>query len=168
MLVGHTTPMSSILVLLAKNRFNLPNASFRGSVQYGSTHSPNEIRAAWRRVVEGRVMHGLGRVVPTREAFVDHLIHQQDIRRPLGRPRSIAPDRLVAALDALPRIGGLLKSKKRMAGLRWRATDVDWAFGDGPEIAGPAESLVLLSSGRPAPIDDVSGDGVAPLRERLG
>jgi uncharacterized protein (TIGR03083 family) len=114
------------------------------------------------------VMHGLGRVVPTREAFVDHLIHQQDIRRPLGRPRSIAPDRLVAALDALPRIGGLLKSKKRMAGLRWRATDVDWAFGDGPEIAGPAESLVLLSSGRPAPIDDVSGDGVAPLRERLG
>ena len=33
------------------------------------------------------VNHGLTRVIPVRERMADHLIHQQDIRRPLSRPR---------------------------------------------------------------------------------
>ena len=40
-------------------------------------------------------------------------------------------------------------------------------FGDGPEVSGPAEALILLASGRQAPIDEAAGDGVAMLRERL-
>jgi uncharacterized protein (TIGR03083 family) len=167
MVVGHTTPMPSMIVLLAKHGFNVPKASRQGSVQFGSAHSPDEIRAAWRGVVDGRVMKGIAKTISKKEGFVDHLIHHQDIRRPLDRPREIPADRLLAALDAMPTIGGFVKSKQRMAGLRWRATDVDWTFGDGPEVAGPAEALVLLSSGRSAPIGDVSGDGVATLRERV-
>jgi hypothetical protein len=54
-----------------------------------------------------------------------------------------------------------------MGGLRWTATDVDWSFGDGPEVSGRAEALILLSSGRPAPIDEVSGDGVSVLEDRV-
>jgi uncharacterized protein (TIGR03083 family) len=167
MVVGHTTPVRSIVAVLARHGFNVPKASWDISVQYGTDHSPTEIRAAWRRVVDGRLRKGLARVVSTKEGFVDHLIHHQDIRRPLCRSRSIPADRLVAALDAMPTIGGFVKSKQRMAGLRWRATDVDWAFGDGPELAGPAEALILLSSGRRMPLDEVSGDGVATLDERL-
>jgi hypothetical protein len=67
----------------------------------------------------------------------------------------------------LPTIGGLVKAKQRMVGLRWRATDVDWGFGDGPEVAGPAEALILLSSGRSEPADEIIGDGAALLTERL-
>lgn len=167
MLVGHTTPMPSMLMVAVKHGFNVPKASFHGSVRYGSSHSPAEIRAAWHDVVDRRVMKGLGKVVPRKEAFADHLIHHQDIRRPLGRPRTIPADRLLAALDAMPTIGGLVKSKKRMAGLRWRATDVDWSSGDGPEVAGPAEALILLASGRAAPVVEVSGEGVATLQQRL-
>lgn len=167
MVVGHTTPMPSMVGLLAKHGFNVPKASRKGSVQYGSAHSPAEIRAAWHGVVDGRVMKGIAKTISKKEGFVDHLIHHQDIRRPLGRPRSIPADRLIAGLDAMPTIGGFVKSKQRMAGLRWRATDVDWTFGDGPEVAGPAEALILLSSGRPAPIDEVSGAGVATLEQRL-
>lgn len=167
MLLGHTTPMLSMMALVARNGFNVPKASRKGSEQYGSAHSPAEIRAGWHGMVDGRVMKGIAKVISTKEGFVDHLIHHQDIRRPLGRSRSIAADRLVAALDAMPTIGGFVKSKQRMRGLGWRATDVDWAFGDGPEVIGPAEALILLSSGRPAPIDEVSGGGVTKLKERL-
>jgi uncharacterized protein (TIGR03083 family) len=167
MVVGHTTPVRSIVVLLAKNGFSVPKASRNGSVEHGDRRSPAEIRAEWHRVVDGRVRKGLAKVVSTKEGFVDHLIHHQDIRRPLGLPRSIPVDRLRAALDAMPTIGGFVKSKQRMEGLRWRATDVDWELGDGPEVTGTAEALILLSSGRRDPLREVTGDGVTTLEGRL-
>lgn len=167
MVLGHTTPMLRMIGLLAKYRFNVPKASRNGSVEYGSAHSPEEIRAAWHGVVDGHVMKGISKTISKKEGFVDHMIHHQDIRRPLGRPRAIPEDRLIAGLDAMPTIGGFVKSKQRMDGLRWTATDVGWAFGDGSEVTGPAEVLILLASGRPAPIDEATGDGVATLKERL-
>ena len=54
-----------------------------------------------------------------------------------------------------------------MRGLTWTASDVEWSFGSGPEVTGPAEALTLLASGRRAPIGEVAGDGVATLDERL-
>jgi uncharacterized protein (TIGR03083 family) len=167
MVVGHTKPMLPMIGLLARHGFNVPKASRLGSVEYGSAHSPEELRTAWHGVVDGRTMHGIARTISKKEGFTDHLIHHQDIRRPLGRPRSIPADRLVAALDAMPTLGGFVKSKQRMGGLRWTATDVDWSFGDGPEVSGPAEALILLSSGRSAPIDEVAGDGVSVLGDRV-
>ncbi len=125
MLLGHTTPMLRMMGLLAKYRFNVPKASRIGSVEYGSAHSPDEIRAAWHGVVDGHVMNGIAKTISKKEGFVDHTIHHQDIRRPLGRSRSIPEDRLIAALDAMPTIGGFVKSKQRMDGLRWTATDVE-------------------------------------------
>lgn len=167
MVLGHTTPMPRMLGLVGRHGFNVPRASLKGSAQYGSAHSADQIRTAWHAVVDDRTTKGIARFVSKQEGFVDHLIHHQDIRRPLGRPRSIPEDRLVAALDAMPTIGGFVQSKQRMAGLRWTATDVDWSFGDGPEVTGPAEALILASSGRSASIDEVAGDGVATLRERI-
>lgn len=167
MVVGHTRPMLPMIGLIAKHGFNVPRASLKGSIDYGSSHSPAEIRAAWHDVVDGQKMNGIARTISKKEGFVDHLIHHQDIRRPLDRPRTISADRLTAALDAMPTIGGFLKSKQRMVGLRWTATDANWTCGEGPEVAGPAEALILLSSGRPAPIGEVSGDGVATLEKRL-
>jgi uncharacterized protein (TIGR03083 family) len=167
MLLGHTTPMAPMVALVAKHGFNVPKASRAESTAFGSAHSPAAIRAGWRGMVDGRTMKGISKVIPKKEGFVDHLIHHQDIRRPLGRNRTIAPDRLVAALDAMPTIGGFVKSKGRMRGLAWRATDVDWSFGDGPEVSGPAEALILLSSGRRDPLDEVTGEGVSTLDERL-
>jgi uncharacterized protein (TIGR03083 family) len=167
LILGHTTPMPRMIGLLGRYGFNVPKASLHGSAAYGSAHSPDEIRAAWHGVVDGRTMRGIAKTISKREGFVDHLIHQQDIRRPLRRPRTISDDRLVAALDAMPMVGGFVRSKKRMDGLRWTATDVDWTFGSEPEVTGPAEALVLLASGRPAPLGEVSGDGRTALQGRL-
>ena len=106
-------------------------------------------------------------MIPLKERLTDHLIHQQDIRRPLGLPREIPAERLVAALDALPTIGGFLQSKKKAAGLRFVASDVDWSYGDGPEVRGPAESLVLVMSGRPAGLDLLEGEGLPEMQRRI-
>ncbi|WP_194820441.1 maleylpyruvate isomerase family mycothiol-dependent enzyme [Nocardia sp. XZ_19_385] len=96
-------------------------------------------------------------------ALADTLVHQQDIRRPLGRPRTISADRLKLVLDhpdpfAFP--------WKRTKGLRFVATDLDWAKGRGPEVRGPGEALVLAVGGRPVVLDELAGDGVAELRRR--
>ena len=167
MLLGYTTPLPSMIVMLARYGFNVPKGSAKGSARYASEHSSAQLRSAWHDMVDHRVQKGISKVIPAKEGFVDHLIHHQDVLRPLGRTRTIADERLVAALDVMPSVGGFVKSKQRMAGLRWTATDVDWHTGTGPEVNGPAESLILLASGRPAPLGEVTGDGVATLRERL-
>lgn len=167
MLFGHTSPMPTMVGLIARSGFDVPRASRLGSAQYGSTHTAAELRGQWHSVVEGRVRKGISRRISTKELFIDHLIHHQDIRRPMDRPRSIPAERMAAALDAMPTIGGFVKSKQRMRGLAWAAQDVEWTFGSGPEVTGSGEALILLASGRRAPIDEVSGDGTSTLDERL-
>src|SRR3954447_3289025 len=75
------------------------------------------------------------------------IVHQQDVRRSVGAPRAIAPDRLTWALDyCLTRKGGGYfgvggGSYKRTRGVRLVATDTGWAGGTGPEVRGPAEAI---------------------------
>jgi uncharacterized protein (TIGR03083 family) len=95
-------------------------------------------------------------------------VHHQDIRRPLGRPRSIPEERLVAALDATPRLRSVFGARHRTRGLRFEATDVDWSWGDGPVVSGPGEALLLAMLGRSVAADDCDGPGLATFRERLG
>ena len=100
-------------------------------------------------------------------ALIDGTIHHQDIRRSLGRPRTVPADRLERVLGLVPgnpRLG----AGRRIRGLRLRANDVDWAHGDGPEVTGPGEALLMAMSGRPAALADLDGAGLATLAERLG
>ena len=81
-------------------------------------------------------------------ALTDGTIHQQDIRRALGRPRTIPERRLVAALTFS--LGApTLPTKGNVKGLKLVATDVDWTVGDGPEVTGPGEALLMAAAGRP-------------------
>lgn len=100
-------------------------------------------------------------------ALVDGTIHHQDIRRALGRPREVPHDRLERVLSLVPgnpRLG----AGRRVKGLRLRATDVDWTHGDGPEVTGPGEALLMAMSGRPAALADLGGPGHPTLAARLG
>jgi uncharacterized protein (TIGR03083 family) len=97
------------------------------------------------------------------------VIHQQDMRRPLGLARAIPEARLRAVLGVvLTRKGSInLGADRRSAGLRLRATDFDWSCGQGPEVAGPAEALVMALAGRQAALADLSGPGLVPLSGRM-
>lgn len=96
----------------------------------------------------------------------DCLIHHQDIRRPLGQPRSIPPDRISEALDVVLK-APVLPARRNAKRLRLQATDLDWTRGDGPAVTGPGEALLLALTGRAPALADLDGDGVAALRDRL-
>jgi len=94
------------------------------------------------------------------------VVHGQDIRRPLGLQHRSPPEALVAVADSWKNSNLLIGAKRRIAGLRLRATDVEWAHGDGPEVSGPMISLVVAMAGRKGAHPDLSGEGLADLAKR--
>ena len=167
MLLGHTTPMPKMLATVARYGFNISKASADMSSRYAAEHGPAELRVGWDEVVSQRVRKGIAKVIPAKEGFFDHFVHHQDMRRPTGRLRAIPEARLLAALGVMPTIGGFVGSKQRAKGLRWRATDVDWTWGEGPEVSGTGEALILAATGRGATLGELAGDGVDVLRSRI-
>jgi uncharacterized protein (TIGR03083 family) len=100
--------------------------------------------------------------------LTDLQVHGQDMRRPLGLPHGLRLDRLRISLDFL--VGGRavgFAPRRRLAGLRFEGTDLDWAWGTGPVLAGPAEALALAMTGRSVALAELDGDGVPILRSRL-
>ena len=61
---------------------------------------------------------------------------------------------------------GFMGNKKRIAGVKLVATDMDWTHGEGPEARGTGEALLMAICGRPSVVDELSGDGVETLRSR--
>ena len=97
----------------------------------------------------------------------EELASISEFARGLGLSRQVPEERLVAALGVAPGLSGFVGAKKRSAGLRLVATDVDWSHGDGPEVRGTGEALLLAMTGRRVVLDELHGDGVATLRDRL-
>jgi uncharacterized protein (TIGR03083 family) len=98
------------------------------------------------------------------------MIHQQDVRRPLGLDRTIPEGRLTLILSlCLTRAGSLSLvpgSRKLSQGLRLIATDVDWSAGQGMEVRGTAEAILMAINGRKSAIDDLTGPGSEVLAAR--
>jgi uncharacterized protein (TIGR03083 family) len=99
-------------------------------------------------------------------ALTDGTIHHQDIRRALGLPRNIPEHRLVPALTFS--LGApTLPSKGNAKGLKLVATDADWTTGDGLEVSGPGEALLMALAGRPQALEELDGAGLPALRSRI-
>lgn len=115
---------------------------------------------------EYAVPRGLTAALGGAIALTDGVIHHQDIRRPLGLPRVVPEDRLRVALPFSLR-SPVLPSHRNARGLRLVATDLDWTHGEGAEVRGPAEALMLALAGRPVALDELSGAGLETLRARV-
>jgi uncharacterized protein (TIGR03083 family) len=100
-------------------------------------------------------------------ALTDGTIHHQDIRRALGLPRAAPVSRLPAVLD-VALTAPTLPVRRNARGLRLVATDIDWSTGDGPEVTGSGEALLMSSAGRPQAVDELRGPGLTTLRSRVG
>lgn len=125
--------------------------------------TPDELRAMVRaHLSPSGLTSGLG----GRIALLDGMVHQQDIRRPLGLPRVIAPDRLRVAL-AFARYAPPIRGAWRARGVRLVATDLDWSHGRGPEVQGSGEALLMAMAGRAAALGDLTGPGKTTLAHRL-
>jgi uncharacterized protein (TIGR03083 family) len=94
------------------------------------------------------------------------LVHGQDMCRPLGIRRDLPEAHLIPVADFVKDDVHIFGAKKRIAGVKLTATDMDWSHGSGPEVTGPAEALVMMMAGRVVALDDLSGEGKAALVAR--
>ncbi|MGH9185745.1 MAG: maleylpyruvate isomerase family mycothiol-dependent enzyme [Acidimicrobiales bacterium] len=167
--VGH-------LVYLAEMRYGrLLTDPFRYRTPLGINRSINAMAIHYGREEPRRLVRRLrasagGRfrapLLPPVTALGEVITHSLDATRPLGIERQIDPELVVAVLDLYKRIGPILGARGRVRGLRLVATDIEWSTGMGPDVRGPAASLLLAVAGRPAGLDDLEGEGLAVLRER--
>jgi uncharacterized protein (TIGR03083 family) len=128
-----------------------------------SQMSPDELLDFLRRHLRAQgLTAGFGGMI----AFVDGTVHHQDIRRALGYPRTVPVNRLERILPLVPgnpRLG----AGRRIRGLRLQATDVDWQHGNGPEVKGTGEALLMAMTGRRAALRELVGPGLTTLAERM-
>jgi uncharacterized protein (TIGR03083 family) len=103
---------------------------------------------------------------PVTAMLGEMVVHGEDIRRPLGLSRQYPEETLVTMAEFYKGSNLLIGSKRRIAGLRLKATDATWASGDGPEVSGPMASLLLAMTGRRQVYGDLSGEGLATLAGR--
>ena len=124
---------------------------------------PAVVLSALRNAAENRRPQPGARPV---RGLMHVLVHGQDMCRPLGITRDLPEAHLVPVADFVKDDVHLFGAKKRIAGLKLTATDLDWSHGNGPEVTGPAEALVMMMAGRLVALDDLSGEGKAALATR--
>jgi uncharacterized protein (TIGR03083 family) len=90
-------------------------------------------------------------------ALSHDVIHGLDITTAAGLERHVPFDRLRIVLDAIePRQVSYFGVD--LDGIRLQATDVDWSYGSGAELRGPAQDLLLVLCGRTLPDGHITGE----------
>ena len=145
---------------LVRTRFSLERANAARLAQT-STMGPAEILQQFRAYPRPV---GLTSAFGGRIGLADGLIHHQDVRRALGRPRLVPVERLQVvipfALWAPP-----LPGRRLAGGLRLVPTDADAVWGNGIDVFGSAEALLMGIAGRDVHAE-LSGPGAAILARR--
>jgi uncharacterized protein (TIGR03083 family) len=93
------------------------------------------------------------------------IVHSEDIRRPLGLTHAYPTDAIVQVADFFKGSNLIIGTKRRISGLKLRATDAEWSTGDGPEVTGPILALLMAMTGR-KPATELTGEGVQALAAR--
>ena len=131
-----------------------------------------------RRATTTETLAAFDRIIPETKTppassatrLVEAVVHGEDIRRPLGIPRSTPIDHVLPALQYQLRTSAAMGGgRERARGLHLIATDADVALrpgsgsGSDPEVRGTALALLLVDPGRPVGPDELAGPGVATL-----
>ena len=95
------------------------------------------------------------------------VVHAQDIRQPLGLPRTPDVDALTPVAEFFASHNFTVASRTAAAGLELSADDGPFAAGSGPLVAGSTLALVMGMAGRTPYVDQLDGPGVPTLRARV-
>jgi len=152
--------LPSMMFNMAKAGFNADKAWIALADKYKDMGAP-AISASLRANAEKTApmpMFASGVVVN------DVCVHTQDVRRGLGLDGTLNADALRHALDfcTVHKQGKIHVEPKHIAGLRLEATDIDWSWGEGALVSGPAEAI-LMGINRRDVASELTGDGVAQL-----
>jgi uncharacterized protein (TIGR03083 family) len=144
----------------------------------GNLHRANDLaaRRAGRRPVAETVRllreRADSRFTPPvtgyRAPLAEVLVHEGDMRIPLGLPYRPDPESVRHALELFTtgRPFGFVP-RGRLSGLRLVATDLDWSWGQGAELRGACIDLLLAACGRAVVLALLEGPGSALLAARL-
>ncbi len=156
------TTRLGFVVGLARARFDFDRQNARGAGRHRGA-SPGQTLARLREVATLRRTPP----APLGSRLVEEVVHGEDVRRPLGLGRSYPAEAVTRALRLQARtpasMGG---GKELVTGVRLVAGDTDLQLGDGPEVRGPALSLLLAVCGRRVALDDLEGPGLRALARR--
>ncbi|MFC9748993.1 maleylpyruvate isomerase family mycothiol-dependent enzyme [Streptomyces niveus] len=153
------TTRLGFLIGLARAKFDFDLQNARG-VERERGASPQETLERLRQVASRRSTPP----APLDSRLVEEIVHGEDIRRPLGLSHSYPSEAVVRSLRLQARtpasFGG---AKELVARTRLTATDAGVSIGEGPEVSGPALSLLLAVSRRRVALDDLDGPGLTAL-----
>ncbi|MEV8596215.1 maleylpyruvate isomerase family mycothiol-dependent enzyme [Streptomyces sp. NPDC052012] len=153
------TTRLGFVVGLVRDRFDFDRQNARG-VERERGASPQETLQRLRQLASRRTTPP----APLDSRLVEEVVHGEDIRRPLGLTRSYPPEAVIRSLRLQARtpesFGG---AKELTARVRLTAVDADLSIGDGPEVTGPALSLLLAVCGRRVALEELDGPGIAAL-----
>ena len=97
----------------------------------------------------------------------DTMVHIQDVAVPLGLTAAMPLDAAREGAERVWQMGWPFWARRRLRGLRLTATDIDWSAGEGAEVRGPVQTLLLLLTGRTkAALPQLSGPGTERLADK--
>jgi uncharacterized protein (TIGR03083 family) len=166
LLYGRLIGPLPMLAGIARHRGRIDRWDDATARRYADSLSLPELREQFARETSRWPEKGIAGVEPLKAKLADNTVHELDVRWALGKRKDLPADRLAAALSSSCTTG-LWGNTRRAKGLRLVATDLDWSWGAGPTVSGPAQSLLLAINGRAAGLADLSGDGLPVLAARL-
>ncbi len=104
--------------------------------------------------------------------LVDTLIHEQDIRVAINKPHDIPLDTLKLIFSHWQpqkynigeRITGI---HERTTGILFNAENIDEQFGEGLQVTGTAQDILMTIAGRKLALSKLGGEGITLLKSRL-
>jgi uncharacterized protein (TIGR03083 family) len=164
LLMPLVTPLPRLLFAMARSGFSFDRANIKLTAAV-ARRSNDEIVLGLRSKAEHRFTPpGMGFDAP----LTDAIVHGQDIRRPLGIQHAFDPEHLRRSLTFVAGKSQGFVPKGLLDGIRFEATDFDWASGDGAAVRGTGEAVLLAMTGRRVALVDLEGPGVDMMRGRLG
>ncbi len=95
------------------------------------------------------------------DALTHCVIHGLDVTEAIGIDRTVPPERIRTVLRTVAPLDRPNLFGTDLVGLELRADDLDWTFGSGEELNGPAQVLALVVCGRRVPPGRLRGSSAA-------
>jgi uncharacterized protein (TIGR03083 family) len=167
LVVGYRVSPTTVAAGVIKHRGSFDRANTALAADLAQRRSPTELIDEFAVLVDRP--RGIGRIFPRRLLLGDHVIHELDLVFALGNASTVYTEALAAVLNTQVRVPNpFVPAAATARGLSLRATDADWAYGEGLlTVTGGAAELASVLAGRPWALDQLRGDGVDELRSRL-
>jgi len=106
---------------------------------------------------------------PPEMTLTDVTTHSQDIRRGLGLDERPSDAAVRTSLEFITthKMAKQVIDVKKLDGLAFEATDVEWSWGEGDPVTGTGEAVLMAIFGRDS-YGELEGAGVEILRDRNG